>query len=118
MYCLDNQKWNNPIRLKNPNTIVRKKNTYCDWEVREDRMGETMVFYRNIPVDEIIYCVGEISLAMSSNLSQIQKEYYEEGIGDIFNISVKLIRDNEFAKYFYEKYNVLKQENNKTQGLR
>ena len=66
-----------------------------------------MIFYKDIPADEIIYAVGEISLSMTSNITTIQEEYYSEGAGDVFNIALKLIRDGEFAKNFNLKYRLL-----------
>ena len=82
-----------------------------EWSVRKDRDGYDMVFYKDIPAEEIIYCVGEISLAMTtSSQSRLQEEYYETRMADCFNISMKLLRNNEFANSFYSIYKYLNEE--------
>ncbi len=106
----DSDWWNNPLMLMGIMELVKQDETNNDWEIRKDRFSTDMVFYKNIPVDEIIYCVGEISLAFTSDITNLQKEYYDEDLGDVFNISVKLIRDNNFAKEFYQKYNELRKQ--------
>lgn len=87
--------------------LVKQEERNNDWIIKEDIVGEDMIFYKGVPVDEIIYCVGEISLAMTSNLATLQKEYYEDGSGNVFNIALKLIRDTKFAKEFYEIYKII-----------
>lgn len=81
-----------------------------EWSIEEDRDGLNMAFYKNIPVDEIIYCIGEVSLSMTVGLHSLQQEYYDCGNGDVFNVAMKLIRDNNFAKEFYLKYDLLKEK--------
>lgn len=97
-----------PLMLKGIMDLVTvKKPIPDDWRVRKDRTGLNMVFYKDVPVDEIIYCVGEISLALTGNIMSLQQEYYEDDISDVFNIAVKLVRDTGFAKEFYETYTQL-----------
>ena len=78
-----------------------------DWKIKQDRDGIYMLYYRNIPAEEIIYAVGEISLALLTNITELQQEYYELGDGNIFNIGMKLIRDSEYAKEFHTIYKAL-----------
>lgn len=98
---------------KTPNQLVRVKfaeiipvtdSSLNEWNIQKDREGVYMVFYKNIPAEEIIYAVGEISLALLSNICELQQGYCGEGDGHIFNIALKLIRDAGFAKEFYSDY--------------
>lgn len=87
--------------------LIKKEKSDNEWVIKKDIVGRDMVFYKDIPIDEIIYCVGEISLAMTSNLAKLQNEYYEDGSGNVFNIALKLIRDTSFAKEFYDIYKLI-----------
>ncbi len=104
----DSDWWNNPLMIVGITEIAKRNEVDDEWSVRKDRSGVDMVFYKNIPADEIIYGVGEISLALTSGIADLQQEYYDEDLGDVFNIAVKLIRDTDFAKDFYQKYNLLR----------
>lgn len=105
---LDSSK--NPLMLTGFSELAEQRKTNNDWSIKKDRMGVYMIFYQNIPVDEIIYAVGEISLALTSNITSLQKEYYDAGYGNVFNMAVKLIRDADFSKRFYTKYTELNEK--------
>ena len=107
-YVLDNTE--NPLVLYKYKDMVVEQEEKIDWEIKKDRDGIYMIFYRGIPADEIIYAVGEVSLAMTTNITSLQKEYYDDGVGDVFNMAVKLIRDNKFAKTFYSSYTILREK--------
>lgn len=103
----------NPLMIIGFNEIVKKEddnNIEHDWSIHDDRVGEKMIFYKDFPVDEIIYAVGEISLAMTTGLRGLQQEYYDAGSGGVFNIALSLVRDVELAKVFYLKYEVIKEK--------
>lgn len=101
----------------NDNSLVRRGRIWelskiemkQDWDIHKDREGVYMIYYKNIPVENIIFAVGEISLAMTSSLNVLQNDYYSTGDGDIFNIALKLLRDNDFASEFYSTYSRLEE---------
>lgn len=100
----------NPLVVYKYKEVVIPDEEKVDWEIKKDRDGIYMIFYKGTPADEIIFAVGEVSLALTTNITSLQKEYYDDGVGDVFNIAVKLIRDNKFAKTFYSSYNILREK--------
>lgn len=82
-----------------------------EWEIKKDRFGAYMIFYRNIPAEEIIFAVGEMVLNKRlKNLFTLQQEYYDEGYADTYNIAMKLVRDELFSENFYREYKMLSEK--------
>lgn len=87
---------------------IQKVEPKTEWEIKKDRFGAYMVFYKNIPAEEIIFAVGEMTLVKQvKDLFRLQKEYYDDGYADTYNIAMKILRDESFSEKFYRKYKEL-----------
>ena len=83
--------------------LLPKQNNIKDWSIGKDINGEGIIFYKNIPIENIIYAVGEIILSYPTDISTLQEEYYDRGDADIFNIALKLVRNKKSKEVFYNK---------------
>ena len=72
------------------------------WKTVKDKTGIDMVYYKNIPVDEIIYCIGELSIS-NDNIITLE-DYYDDYT---LRISRKLLENKELAKRFYRNYLIM-----------
>lgn len=82
--------------------FMKRKYLQSDWSIQKDVDDVDMVCYKNIPVDEIIYCVGEMFL--SHNTEFPIREYYD---GDTYRIALDLATDTDFSREFYTQYSIL-----------
>lgn len=83
--------------------LLPKEKNVKDWSIGKDITGEGIIFYKNIPVENIIYAVGEIILSYPADIFSLQEEYYDKGDADIFNIALKLVRNKKSKELFYNK---------------
>ena len=80
---------------------IRTQYLSNDWQVIKDKDGVDMIYYKNTPVDEIIYTLGE--LVVSNGSSYI----YDD---EAHTIAINILEDREFSKEFYTAYMIVKEE--------
>ena len=77
-----------------------------EWKITKDRDGVDMIYYHDIPAEEIIYCLGEITMSRS-NPRMVEDRYERECLENVFLIATDLYNNEERAIKFYREYLLL-----------